>query len=222
MRGRHHARAGSGAYGGVPRGVRSAVGAPGRRRVGAGSEPRGIGTLRRAGLRVRGSVRAFRASSTSRAETPASVRSEPRSSRARAAPLALVRPTPRLMLRVLLLRRPRRERTEAHKPAAALDALLQGLDATLLRGRRAIAFFRHGIRWALRRSRWRVPEPRGRRVDLGKSCALVRPPCAFLQAKVGRALSLFLFRIKVVPHKMQTAILCESSHEMTKASESSG
>ena len=63
-----------------------------------------------------------------------------------------------LMRWLLLLRRPRRERTEAHEPAAALDALLQGLDATLLRGRRAMAFFRHGIRWAPRRSPVASPE----------------------------------------------------------------
>jgi hypothetical protein len=56
--------------------------------------------------------------------------------------------TTTLLMRLLLLLRlrfRRRERPEAHEPAAALDALLEGLDATLLGRRRAIAASRH--RW---------------------------------------------------------------------------
>jgi len=56
--------------------------------------------------------------------------------------------TTTLLMRLLLLLRlrfRRRERPEAHEPAAALDALLEGLDATLLGRRRAIAVSRH--RW---------------------------------------------------------------------------
>jgi hypothetical protein len=55
--------------------------------------------------------------------------------------------TTTLLMRLLLLLRlrfRRRERPEAHEPAAALDALLEGLDATLLGRRRAIAVSRHG------------------------------------------------------------------------------
>ena len=152
VRGCEDPRACSGADRGVPRGVRAGVTAavaPEQRRLGApplgvGSVLVGVGSVL---VGVGGcSVRGFRGSSTSRSASAA----EPGVSRAPSARPVVVWPvmsTTTLMRLLLLLRLRfrRRERPEAHEPAAALDALLEGLDATLLGRRRAIAVSRH--RW---------------------------------------------------------------------------
>ena len=150
VRGCEDPRACSGADRGVPRGVRAGVTAavaPEQRRLGApplgvGSVLVGVGSVL---VGVGGcSVRGFRGFSTSR-----SASAEPGVSRAPSARPVVVWPvmsTTTLMRLLLLLRLRfrRRERPEAHEPAAALDALLEGLDATLLGRRRAIAVSRHG------------------------------------------------------------------------------